>query len=90
MTKTNYPSGGCETWDMSKLDIPTLQHEIKLCHQVLYGAEFPQWKTSLKGILNTDYSSCGISEEGFNDAKNTWLKRLKKAEDELFERQVLL
>ena len=90
MTKTNYPRGGSDTWDLSKFDDITLEHEIELCRQNLYGVWLPKYNTGLKGMMNQEPQEYGVSEELFNSAKQTWLRRLKNAEDEMFERKVLV
>ena len=90
MIKTNYPRGGSDTWDLSKFDDVTLEHEIELCRQNLYGVWLPQHNTGLKGLMNETAQERGCSEETLNNAKKVWLGRLKNAEDEIFERTVLV
>ena len=90
MTGAKYPKGGCDSWDLTKFDLFTLKYEIELCRQILWGVDLPQYNTNLKGIMHKTAAECRIDEEHFNNAKNTWLKRLSRAETELFERQVLL
>jgi hypothetical protein len=90
MTKTNYPRGGCETWDLSKFDDVTLEYEIELCTQNLYGVWLPQYNAGLKGMMNQTSEEFGCTPETFENARRVWLKRLKDAEDEMFERKVLV
>lgn len=40
--------------------------------------------------MNQTAAECHVDEDTFNDAKKVWLRRLKDAQDELFERTVLV
>ena len=90
MIKTNYPRGGSDSWDLSTFDDITLEYEIELCRQCLYGVWLPKYNTGLKGFMNETSKDHRIDEETWENAKATWLRRLKNAEDEMFERVVLV
>lgn len=88
--KTNYPRGGSDEWDLSKFDDYTLEYEIEMCRQNLYGVWLPKHNCGLKGMMNWTPGERGISEERLRIAQEVWQSRLKRAEDELFERKVLV
>lgn len=87
---TNYPRGGCDEWDLSKFDDHTLEHEIELCRQNLYGVWLPQHNCGLKGMMNWQVGEHGTTEKSLREAQATWQTRLKRAEDEMFERKMLV
>jgi len=87
----NLPHGPATRWDMTKLTMEQLDYERELCHQVLYGYVSKEHEgVFLSGLLSEEhplrgyYSPCIV-----DDAVATWKLRLKRAEDELFERGVL-
>lgn len=90
MAQTNYPRGGCDDWDLTKFNDHTLHHEIELCQQNIFGVWLPQYNTGLKGMMSWKVGEHGCSEETLQQAQNTWLRRLRRAEDELFERLALV
>ncbi len=90
MIKTNYPRGGSDDWDLSRFDDVTLEYEIELCRENLYGVWLPKYSTGITGMMNETWQDYSSSSEVFENARNTWLRRLKNAEDEMFERTVLV
>jgi hypothetical protein len=90
MTKTNYPNSGSDSWDLTTFDDVTLEHEIQLCRENLYGVSLPEYKIGLKGMMNWEVGEYGCSEEQLKEAQSIWLRRLKNAEDEMFERIALV
>lgn len=90
MTEVSLPQGSALKWNMNLLTTEQLLLEVELCEQVLFGVWIPKYSTGLKGMLNQLPNERGVDEETFNAAKNTWLLRLKRAQDELIERQLLL
>jgi len=84
----NLPLGNALTWDMTALTTRQLEYEYKICYECLYGAEVAGYPV-LKGLMVHDHISIGCDEDQLARARSTWQQRLKRAEDELFERKLI-
>jgi hypothetical protein len=76
-------------WDMSKLSNEQLKHEYKICYENLHGSYIANIEI-LRGLLMHNHASLGVQKEELDRARSIWQQRLKRAQDELFERQVLV
>jgi hypothetical protein len=84
----NLPRGNALDWDITTLTDKQLAYEYRLCYECLYGAEIAGVDV-LKGLMDEDYLSVGVRADQLDEARRVWQERLKRAEDELFERKLL-
>jgi hypothetical protein len=82
------PAGDALTWDLTTLTDEQLEYEYNLAYENLFGAEIAGLNV-MKGLMVNDHTSFGVNKDDLDRARNKWLQRLKHAEDELFERQLL-
>jgi len=86
--EVNLPKGSALEWDITTLSDKQLAYEYHLCYECLYGSEVAGVEV-LKGLMNYDYTSFGVYEDQLTKARHVWQERLKRAEDELFERKLI-
>ena len=82
------PAGNALDWDITTLTDEQLDYEYHLCYECLYGAYIAGFPV-LKGLMNEDHISFGVGEHDLAKARAVWLDRLRRAEDELFERKLI-
>lgn len=86
------PHGGALGWDMTKLSLEQLEYEQLVSWEALYGSYDASGDVKLLSGLydrRNTYEARG-HEDLFNKAVSVFEQRLKRAQDELFEREVLL
>lgn len=93
LSKTNYQSGSITDNDLTLWNEFTVNHEIELCHQILYGYHSKKYNTTLKASRE-ELNSEGLT---MNKWKTDWhLKKviiplqlkIKLIEDELANRML--
>lgn len=85
-SKCNRQRGGCCEWDLSEWNEWTVDHEISLCSQILYGTYISRYDISLESMIEKAKID---KSKLLQSALKTWQSRYDRALEEKTHRILL-